>query len=1641
MGPMGKNDCRGRAARGAYKVLLFDAKPLPPLPAISLALKLQFRSSNQSSGSSTPAMATVTSRDVQEIINKISSDKPRYREEGIKLLNAWLEGERSLSFCKYIGSKTAALKPKQLPHSETWPFLIKLLIDCTMLEISASKRRAPKLIYAKTLRIVVQRTVDTKGTGHDLSLITVAKTLFGHVWDVLREVPSFQSEYGVILRHLLTLRDYRLHMRKRVYCGFVLFYMEKVKSSFVEKNYCHANLKEEVFRCILTLHSLLENPPGGFPDSLRVDVVKGFIDIFAYVRDEGKISRKLIECLNTYLLEDGPNLGIQCLEIHNSMKDFVFRSWNTTHDRSLKDTLTLYARLQLNLTRGDEDGGVFLEQLLEVVGRELDLISASSISTSRADAAKDERFGALTTSQQGLVELASLVFYRACTNGHKVPFAEKRARRDHPVAYISERLTAGNWLWHAAFCCLSRNYNKRMGKDLFVHWFDGISCNLDRILNGANKDHAYDGLLWTLRSLEELSSLLVLPISTSMALPKSSYTFNKIYFGWETVWSCLMHGLPVCSYVTPIVDAAFKLLGNMAHDIIRTEPVPQEVWDLQCFKHVTSSSVLYFLSCYFSREASQGNLRDSLHHRQYLLRGVLSFVNSKEFVLDEDMVALLPAASYALCAGFSFISRVKRLSLLQSPVDVSASAGCCDRDHDGLLENFEYFVDIVTEIDCSSLNEVIVSEKCLGLRLPQQIRDPLLKEMENCISRAVLVEKIEKSSLSDIFLRCALLSNFIDGIFSTRLTEKILPFCNKVCEYTVRLVDLAVSVIHDFHMDVTSRGCLSPNSEFDGPCSIITSFKSFVCCPLFSRCKDDNSDYPLLYGSIVQSIESLLKAMSDLYVESSKYSRNVQTETDLLQLSASDSPAENLGPFERSRSGIVDIELDVNDSIDLSVSGTTSSVIYCSSLRWKMDLVSLISSCFSVLPVVTWDILFDTLSKERHPKIYEHVLISLCQNPHWSSSEKLMDLVSLMNEMIEQRMSLKLRCADILSSILCLLRTLLSLQSVQKDKNVSPSVGQRYTEESLLSLRDLVSKVYNYDLLDWRGRLKLVHCICDFISLDPLITQAMVEKLIMFLRDPDYRVRLSLARRIGVLLRTWDGHDELFQDMCSNFGVKLVHCSKDKLVTAKDVLADGCHPRPKMETIVVTLMHLAFYSEEVELEAVFMLCAISAMDPSQREFVKAALDNLSMKLLYNCRSKYLDELMGHIVFSWVACGVSLTALVEMRELFVLEVESDHFMLYCCKWVLPSLLLYGDTLQLEWVAQVTNQSLAVLVENHFSHIFAVCMALDRSRKRGWEKGTLVLQSSILRISGMSEDGRDNLIKQHMVFLLCVLHGIDGEIIVAHHSAYVFYIGTIISFLKFTIFGICLVTWCGNEVVGVNAARYETFNVCAMRKAYLLLLLSKVAIFFYLFEKPKVSIVSCILGLASDASDPRAPLFSRETIELAVQAVVDGFLEMGDCKGSVGVIDKINIFRPDRVFMFIVDIHYKVTAAINERHKRHRLSGLEVLIKILGHRAAVSSTSCYLFNLVGQFISSHALQDQCCQIISILLQSFKSNPSKGTTHVLGELLQFLVSKLVACCIPLESRGESTCKASSQVLSLLHLLILDSDPSLHDYIRVYF
>lgn len=105
----------------------------------------------------------------------------------------------------------------------------------------------------------------------------------------------------------------------------------------------------------------------------------------------------------------------------------------------LQDALILYARFQLNLTKGGDDGNSLVDQLLDVVCKDLDQSNISStgvpwwvcfffglsvagwfwwgsdwwlIFSCRNDATKDDKFGTLNSSQYRLVELAAVVFYR-----------------------------------------------------------------------------------------------------------------------------------------------------------------------------------------------------------------------------------------------------------------------------------------------------------------------------------------------------------------------------------------------------------------------------------------------------------------------------------------------------------------------------------------------------------------------------------------------------------------------------------------------------------------------------------------------------------------------------------------------------------------------------------------------------------------------------------------------------------------------------------------------------------------------------------------------------------------------------------------------------------------------------------------------------------------------------------------------------------------------------------------------------------------------------------------------------------------------------------------------------------------------------
>ncbi|MQL83582.1 hypothetical protein Taro_016074 [Colocasia esculenta] len=315
--------------------------------------------------------------------------------------------------------------------------------------------------------------------------------------------------------------------------------MKRIETSLTVKTEMHFNTREEIFRCVLTLHILLECPPGDFPDNIREDIVNSFIEIFSQVREEGKISRKLMECMNTYLLKDGPNLGSKAMEIHRCLHDFVFRYWLTTHDRGLKNTFILYAKMQLKLIRRTE-GAPLIEQLFDVIGKELDQ-AVGSVGTPWSEATRDDKIGPPTSSQQSLMEIAASVLYQASVNPLKASGSAKRLKREGAFDRLRDGLMKGKWLWCGAFCFLIHNYGIRIEESYITNWLKGISESLER-------------------GLWELCFVL-------------SHSASKKY----------------SSPTSDEADAALILLGNIIlENLINTPIVPQEVWELQIFKHMPS---------------------------------------------------------------------------------------------------------------------------------------------------------------------------------------------------------------------------------------------------------------------------------------------------------------------------------------------------------------------------------------------------------------------------------------------------------------------------------------------------------------------------------------------------------------------------------------------------------------------------------------------------------------------------------------------------------------------------------------------------------------------------------------------------------------------------------------------------------------------------------------------------------------------------------------------------------------------------------------------------------------------------------------------------------------------------------------------
>lgn len=232
--------------------------------------------------------------------------------------------------------------------------------------------------------------------------------------------------------------------------------------------------------------------------------------------------------------------------------------------------------------------------------------------------------------------------------------------------------------------------------------------------------------------------------------------------------------------------------------------------------------------------------------------------------------------------------------------------------------------------------------------------------------------------------------------------------------------------------DFLPLACLGSDLVSNGTSAIVASLRSFVHSPIFIKRKDQYQYHVdvELYGAIIHLMERLLKALVNVYAECSNGLSSHKFDVTLQDLSACDTQIPNSCPSGSNKSRIMDMELDVNeDSRDVDVlaaGGKIAGGVSSSVEKWKLGMISLMSNFFSVLKV-TWDVLFELLSRESDQMVYytllfstyvsyceihacnnsipfdsfflistqvrEKILLSLCQHPYWSSPENVTDMV------------------------------------------------------------------------------------------------------------------------------------------------------------------------------------------------------------------------------------------------------------------------------------------------------------------------------------------------------------------------------------------------------------------------------------------------------------------------------------------------------------------------------------------------------------------------------------------------------------------------------------------------------------------------
>jgi len=313
----------------------------------------------------------------------------------------------------------------------------------------------------------------------------------------------------------------------------------------------------------------------------------------------------------------------------------------------------------------------------------------------------------------------------------------------------------------------------------------------------------------------------------------------------------------------------------------------------------------------------------------------------------------------------------------------------------------------------------------------------------------------------------------------------------EVLNYITNIIKYIVSFVVKKNVEL-SHGVTNLSLPLDTMGSTLSSFKSFLSSPIFNLSRVDNGVSSVVIEGVTELLDELLVAISQLFSQLSSLANNFDGESTGKVLPISCVNSEDLNPIVDCKSSVADMDLDVMDSgeVESVTSGSGNMGSFLRPLEWKLELVRIISTFFSVSSLHTWEILYSLVEKESDVKVCQVILLNLCRNIP-GPSKTVSSMVHLINDMRDRCASSLLNSTECLACVHALLRTLVTLRDGAQSTDGQPQGCKGIFSESQDILLDLVNKATEIGSADWFSRIKLIDCISSFICLFPDVAQVI----------------------------------------------------------------------------------------------------------------------------------------------------------------------------------------------------------------------------------------------------------------------------------------------------------------------------------------------------------------------------------------------------------------------------------------------------------------------------------------------------------------------------------------------------------------------